>query len=670
MTIDSATTGGANFRGAISANVLGDIARQVGGVNLINIHPRLRERTYLGSQIINEKVTHVGTDASDTITYPGAIDWLDGNDQEAPFLKIDPGIEIQPFNRDRLSLPFSILDLGKLHHIVKSTLSKYFTERTNPIFRPKLDSTIEVSAGIELPKITSLIQVLSEIDHPLARRCQDSLKTISTLISEHLSPGMETLSKPEYTDKAKRILKSERALKLFNSLVETNGSNLATQLEIETIEFATELNHALLVQDLAEYLKTEWDGTSLTDIRDSIVNKVLPELSKPEYQNPEKLTNAIKSLLLPQIRPIIKYVVDKYPHDNHAYLLGPSLIDKKANCSGKAMMISLLLQDIGLDARTAACQISRSQKQFNHAYGHVYLPNHAMLEIDGNQSSELDEANLTFGCNVAILVDKNPSRKLALSEYPDWPTLQAMHDKTFVLSNNQLSVFHRTWGTETHKVSCDENGQLPLLDLGSIYLDISSQPHLSRLQKLNYAISLLNLSNHQSSDPTIKYFAAITMIDYVESERNLSPELKLYHLVQSDRLLRKAIQQGPLYPKFRIMLANNLYLQLELSSDQQVRRNILIDIASNYREILHLARILPKSMNTTLQLTYQTVSNLIATINSSDYQSLVLNNSKTEIRHTLKESILMFESSTPNNPSEMKHKNNAISYLRAELKKI
>jgi hypothetical protein len=658
--------------GNVAIPVLGDIVRQTGGVNLINIEPGVPLSTYLGNKISSttmrmEKVSDSGA----VLVGNNNIRWIDGKDPHAPLLTVNPRLDIEHYSETTKTHPFDLESIAQLHHAVRTQVKHYLTQEVKTTLAPQTESKIAKLAAAELPKIMALEEALENINLPDAIRSQRTLTTISSLITEHLSPGLETQVDSSHLEKAGRVLKSQRAIRLFHAITKERGSELAAQLELETIELASEVNHSLLVEKLETYLQENWPGVSLVEIKSNITNQIIPELSQKEYQDPEKLTKIIKEKLLPEIQPIVRYIVDKYEHETHAYLLGPNLINQKANCSGKAMMLSLLLQDVGLDARTAMCTVARYEEAFGHVYNHVYLPNHGLLEIDGNQSTELDQANLLFHCNVAILAEKNPQRKIPLTEYPTWFELAAAHDKTYITNNDELSVYHRTWGSETHKVSSDENGKLPALDTLSIKIDLESQTDLTRLQRLNYALSLFSLESRKSTNaPHMKYTVANELSFYAMRAGLLDQERKQYYLKQGEQLYRQSIQEMPYSIKIQDSLLENLKHQLAENTDQSIQKDLLTETVKIRRNILHLHRTLPNSMVDQRTSFYLHTLFMIDTILSEKYQALVLNNAPLAIRNSIKESILLLENAPTHNEGDAADKAKNLLYLYDRLNKM
>ncbi len=635
-----------SFVGSISRVALGDVLRQVSGVSLKNQQNSSNSSRFIGTeQLLVSRTTRAGKVNKKHGTKPDRkIHWIDGTNPDAPLLTVDPHINAEQLAPSLDSQPFDLLSLGKVHQSIRATIAKYLTEKTLPVLPPRLESQLAIDSAAELPKIVAIQHALAAVegDIPLARQCQENLSMISSLIQEHLCPGIDPVTDMEHEAKASRVLKSERAIQLFHALTAQGGDELAFKLELESIELATELNHAILLQDLERCLKSNYKDASVASIKEGIVSHILPELSKDEYQDPNKLTEAIKTKLFPFISPIVKYVVKNYPHTDSAYLLGPNIHTKKANCSGKAMMLNLLLQDVGLDTRVAIVHVDRAEELFGHAYNHVYLPNHALLEIDGNQSNHTDQANSIFGCNVAILVEKNPGKKLTLDQYPSWYDLMATHNRTYVLSDNLISTYIRTWGTETHKICTDENGKLTSVDTLSMLLDFNVQ-QFDRLHILNYAIGLLNVEETKSTNhPQMAKLVARAIFNYAENTLGLGEDKRAYYLEKAINLTKQSIREMPHNIGVYEQLLRVLSYQLNTQLSDQEKKEILIDLEKTSLTTLRLKRTLPETIDTD-RSQFSIASPLVNMKQTEDYQKLVLGGSLVAKRNDLKESIILLE---------------------------
>lgn len=84
-----------------------------------------------------------------------------------------------------------------------------------------------------------IVNVLTDIDLPIARQCESNLQTIVDLSTKYLAPNADTSPNLEHQTKATRVLKSDRALRIFNATTLGNSTRLATNIQIETIQLWT-----------------------------------------------------------------------------------------------------------------------------------------------------------------------------------------------------------------------------------------------------------------------------------------------------------------------------------------------------------------------------------------------------------------------------------------------
>ncbi len=594
--------------------------------------------------------------------------WIIGTETNTPVLTIEPQLDKETLDNNYDSQPYNLISLGKIHLAIRESVTEYLSQKTTPIIPPKLESRLQIESALELPKIIAIQQAISfvEDDIPLAKQVKNNLSEIATLMKEYLCPLESHKINVEHLSKAKRVLKSKRAIQIFRSLTGDSGEKLAFKLELESIELATELNHALLLQDLEKYLQSNYDNASVASIREGIENHVIPELSKDLYKDPAKMTEAIKSKLFPYIVPIVSYIVKKYPHTEEAYLLNSNIQSKKANCSGKAMMLGLLLQDIGLDARVAIANVTRYETIYGHAYDHVYLPHGSLLEIDGNQSDQIDIANFFFGCNVAILVEDKVRKKLTLDQYPSWNDLVATHDKAYVLADHELTTYMRTWGSETHKVSHDEKPKYMSIDTISMLVDFKSQP-TNRLHKLNYALSLLNIDVEKNThNPNLGTKVARTIFEYTRDTVGLDRRKKEYYLEWAIKIAKKSVTEMPHEIRAHEQLLQIIDYQIRNTPTPEQTKRQMIEYESISLKLIQLKRVLPKSIDTERSI-YSVASSLVHIKQLPSYQEMVLEDSPSAIRNDLRESILILENSTTKYLSEMKTKKLVIQELRKKL---
>ncbi len=496
-----------------------------------------------------------------------------------------------------------LLDLGDLAQIRSKVLESVALWLSDKSSDEKLRKMAEYQSEINAKAKKSLLKIAilrkATGDDPCLK---PTLDLYEEFIREDLhiteSEGVTLYSGKKgetYQERAERLFKGEKgekAKRLMAAIIKPTDESLAkysVKLETDLLRIATQVNHLRLVEMADEWIRKNskelnLHSSSLMEIKDKITQIIAREEEGGDQRKVEEILEAIS--------PVIRFIVDVFPHD-HAYLLSHCLKKNQAICAGKEMMLGMILKDFGLDPKYTYTLVRQDNKIGRHVVTHLRLGDY-LAEIDLNYSSEdFFWQSLNFRCLVNILEATGESQDRS----PLLDEIRNIDDTQWIIEEGRWKKFKLVKGKRPHKISSE--GELEDIDSVNLanllwnkdYLDLAVDDDPEK-RKANYqeaerlyreAIDL----NPNNPSPKNNLANLLKNTEYFDLVVGDDPEKRKANYQEAERLYREAIDLNPNDPLFKNNLANLLknteYLDLVVGDDPEKRE-------ANYQEAESLLR--------------------------------------------------------------------------------
>lgn len=424
----------------------------------------------------------------------------------------------------------------------------------------KKDESLKEEIVLSLAKIKILLPLTQGSLH-------SSIENIGKFLTEDLcpvlgvEPGEEQGVEPKagYEEKARRLLagkKRVRAAHLLKVLAEKQVlGELPFQLEEEVLRLATSVNHLKLLEFLEE------KGIDLAETKGKLGVAVL-DLEEKRGTNSSGITaeeTPFMNAVLELVAPISNLIKQEFPHDT-AYLLSQMLEKKQAVCAGKSLMLVMILNDLGLDARYATVLI-RSDSDFEgkHAECQINLPGNIILALDANyyQNPNLggDFVFDKFSHQVGLIVpDRNLVHHSEEFSEPKVPIPSgSLREKEGIIESIVYGEAHRL------TIQAEKLPELLYRSLARFYYECYELSELDPKEKLRflYKSRELDRKNIEISPCDAEDHCQLG-ITYREESAFVSGEERINCLKTAERCFQQAIRLQPKYA-FAFTALGNMY---------------------------------------------------------------------------------------------------------------